>query len=94
MKAFTNVLTSAVLATTLLAAAQGTSQPNGANRRYGSAATANYASANNDSQSDQKQTKSAKPGKKQKKAEPQMQPNDSRKSPWTEPRDWNYISNL
>ncbi len=83
----TRTVIAAVVFTALLAAAKEAPKPKTSN--YG-AVSAGAAS----SHSDQKQKEKAKHDKKKaKKAEPTMQPDDPRKSPWAEPRDWNYISN-
>jgi hypothetical protein len=85
----TVVLAAGVLFTQLLAAAQEPATPKAPNNP--AVATANT-SVNTHSQPDQKQSKKAKDDKKAKKVELPMQPDDPRKSPWAEPRDWNWIN--
>jgi hypothetical protein len=85
----TLILAAGVLSAQLLAAAQ----PPTRKAPVCNPATAATAktSADTDSQPDQKRSKKAKHDKKAKRAEPPMQPDDPRKSPWAEPRDWNWI---
>jgi hypothetical protein len=85
----TLILAAGVLSAQLLAAAQ----PPTRKAPVCNPATAATAktSADTDSQPDQRLSKKAKHDKKAKRAEPPMQPDDPRKSPWAEPRDWNWI---